>query len=180
MLGIFGRKKIGEDKLSKIFINAMWKMSSEAFNEIAEMINEDPEFVSSPNIDPNSQTNFFFIIISGNLKYLPHRLAGSHSKFIIMKIYNQIAEMFDTSSGSIEKHIKHLQSEMSRLNHPSKNTLYAMSKLFFKQYDLYQYQDEYYSSIQAPNPIVLKRLDAIMSSFLWDWDAFSDEYKIVD
>jgi len=180
MLGIFGRKKIGEDQLSKIFINAMWKMSYEAFPEIAAILNEDPEFSISPELDTNDNSRFFFIIISGNLKYLPHRLGGAHGRFIVMKIYNQLAEMFDTGSGSIEKHIKKLQSEMSRLNHPSKNTLYAMSKLFFKQYDLYQFQEEYYRSIQAPNPLVLKRLDAIMQSFLWDWEAFSEEYRIVD
>jgi hypothetical protein len=180
MLGIFGRKKIGEDQLSKIFINAMWKMSSEAFPEIADILNEDPEFVSSPNLNIEDHTRFFFIIISGNLKYLPHRLGGSHGRFIVMKIYNQLAEMFDTGSGSIEKHIKKLQSEMSHLNHPSKNTLYAMSKLFFQQYDLYQFQEAYYRDIQAPNPVVLKRLDAIMESFLWDWEAFSDEYRIID
>jgi len=96
------------------------------------------------------------------------------------EMLEKLAEMYDTGSGSIEKHIKKLQSEMSRLNHPSKNTLYAMSKLFFQQYDLYQFQEEYYRTISAPNPLVLKRLDAIMESFLWDWEAFSEEYRIVD
>lgn len=180
MLGIFGRKKISEDQLSKIFINAMWKMSSGAFPEISAMLNENPEFTNSPGLSTEDHTRFFFIIISGNLKYLPHRLGGTHGRFIVMKIYNQLAEMFDTGPNSIEKHIKMLQSEMSRLNHPSKNTLYAMSKLFFHQYDLYQFQENYYRDIQAPNPLILKRLDAVMDSFLWDWEAFSEEYRVVD
>jgi len=45
---------------------------------------------------------------------------------------------------------------------------------------LYQFQEKYYRDIQAPNPLVLKRLDAIMESFIWNWEAFSDEYRIVD
>lgn len=180
MLGIFGRKKIGEDQLSQIFNNAMWKMSAEGFPEVVAILNEDPEFVVSPELDPIDHSRFFFIIVAGNLKYLPHRLDGTHSRFVIMKIYEALAGTFDTSAGSIEKHIKKLQGEMGRLNNPSKNTLYAMSKLFFQEYDLYQYQAKYYSSILAPNPVILKRLDAIMQSYLWDWESISEEYKIVD
>ena len=180
MLGIFGRKKLGEGQLSQIFNNAMWKMSAEGFPEVAAILNEDPEFVVSPGLDSDDHTRFFFIIVAGNLKYLPHRLDGTHSRFVIMKIYEALAETFDTSTGSIEKHIKSLQGKMGQLNHPSKNTLYAMSKLFFQEYDLYQYQTEYYRSILAPNPVVLKRLDAIMQSYLWDWEAISEEFRIVD
>ena len=180
MLGIFGRKKIGEDQLSQIFINAMWKMSAEGFPEVAALLNDDPEFEVSPELDIHDHTRFFFIVVSGNLKYLPHRLDGAHSRFVIMKIYEVLANTFDTSAGSIEKHIKKLQGEMCRLNHPSKNTLYAMSKLFFQEYDLYQYQEKYYRSILAPNPVILKRLDAIMQSYLWDWETISEEFRIVD
>ena len=180
MLGIFGRKKIGEDQLARIFINAMWDMTREGFPEIAAILNEDPEFEKSPEIDPGKNTDFFFIVVSGNLKLIPLRLHGSHSKFIIMKIYERLAELFDTSPGSIEKYIRSLQEEMSRLNLPSKNTLYGMSKLFFHKYDLYPFQEAYYRTISAPNPIILKRIDKIMEMFLWDWQAISEEYKIVD
>jgi len=179
MLGIFGRKKIGEAQLSEIFINSMLKMVREGFPMVAEIINEDPEFVVSPVVDEESHTDFFFIVVAGNLKFLPQRIDGGHSRFIIMKIYEKIARIFDTSSSSIERLIKQNQSEMDRLNYPSKNTLYAMSKLFFLKYDLYQYQESYYKSIEAPNPLILKRVDAIMQTFLWDWESISDEYRIV-
>lgn len=180
MLGIFGRKKLGEDQLSQIFNNAMWKMSAEGFPEVAAILNEDPEFEISPKLKSEDHARFFFIVVSGNLKYLPHRLDGTHSRFVLMKIYETLANTFDTSASSIEKHIKKLQKEMGRLNNPSKNTLYAMSKLFFLEYDLYQYQTKYYRSILAPNPVVLKRLDAVMKSYLWDWETISEEYRIVD
>lgn len=180
MIGLFGRKKIGEDQMAKIFINAMWKMTSEAFPEIAAMINEDPDFEKRPQLEANDHTSFFFIVVSGNLKYLPIRLAGSHTRFIVAKIYEYLAELYDTSSGSIEKHIKKMQSEMSRLNHPSKNTIYGMSKLFFHEYNLYGYQETYYCDILAPNPIILKRIDEIMRRFIWDWEVLSEEYRIVD
>jgi hypothetical protein len=179
MLGIFGRKKIGEDQMAKIFVNAMWNISHEAFDDIAEMVNEDPEFVHRPAIDSEHHATFFFIVVAGNLKFLPKRLEGAHSRFIIVKIYERIAELFDTSSGAIERYIKELQAQMSRLNQPSKNTLYGMSKLFFHECKLYEFQEAYYRDIQAPNPLILKRLDAIFSQFLWDWEIINEEYRIV-
>lgn len=179
MLGIFGRKKIEENQLAQIFVNSMINMGKEAFPDIADMINDDPEFIDSPNLNHDGYIPFLFVIISGNLKYLPSRLEGMHSKHIQEKIYSLLAEKFDTSEKSIAQHIKKYQSEIGRLNHPSKNTLYGMSKLFFHLYDLYPFQDNYYKRIQAANPITLKRLDSVMRAFLYDWEMINDEYKIV-
>jgi hypothetical protein len=179
MLGIFGRKKLGEEQLAQIFVNAMISMSQEAFPDIAAMVNDDPEFVSCPELNSDGYVPFLFVVIAGNLKLLPRRLEGVHAKHILSKIYEKLAANFDTSSGSIEQHIKKYQSELGRLNHPSKNVLYGMSKLFFHLYDLYPYQDEYYTRIQAQNPIILKRLDTILNAFIWNWDSINDEYRIV-
>lgn len=179
MLGIFGRKKIGEDQLAQIFVNAMISMSQDAFPDIAEMINDDPEFISNPELNNDGYVPFLFVVIAGNLKLLPRRLEGVHAKHVLTKIYEKLGEYFDTSSSSIEQHIKKYQSELSRLNHPSKNVLYGMSKLFFHLYDLYPFQEDYYTRIQAQNPIILKRIDKIMNAFIWNWDNIKDEYRIV-
>lgn len=179
MLGIFGKKKLGEDQLAKIFVNAMISMSQEAFTDISDMVNDDPSFNTSPELNQEGYIPFLFVVIAGNLKLLPRKLEGVHTEHILHKIYESLGEHFDTSILSIEKHIKKYQSELSRLNHPSKNVIYGMSKLFFHLYDLYPYQDDYYSRIQAQNPIVLKRLDKVMTSFIWNWQSIQDEYKIV-
>lgn len=179
MLGIFGRKKIGEEQLAQIFVNAMISMSQEAFPDIAELVNDDPEFIKSPELSPEGYVPFLFVVVAGNLKLLPRRLDGVHAKHILVNIYTKLAVQYDTSASSIEQHIKKYQSELSRLNHPSKNIVYGMSKLFFHLYDLYPFQNEYYTRIQAQNPIILKRIDSVMNAFLWNWDSINGEYKIV-
>ena len=68
---------------------------------------------------------------------------------------------------------------MNRVNHPSKNMLYAMSKAMFYKYELNDHQVEYFRNLNTPNPIFLKNLDDVMSNFLWDWDAFEEKYKVV-
>lgn len=179
MLGIFGRKKLGEEQLAQIFVNAMINMAQEAFPDVAEMINDEPSFIECPELNHDGYIPFLFVVIAGNLNFLPKQLNGDHSSTVLELIYEQLAEKFDSTAGQIEQHIKKYQSEMNRLNHPSKNTLYGMSKLFFHLYDLYPFQDDYYTRIQAQNPIVLKRIDQVMNAFLWDWNAINEEYKIV-
>ena len=75
--------------------------------------------------------------------------------------------------------IKAIQSHMTRLNAPSKNTIYAMGKVLFHQYDLFCFQDTYFREMKAPNPIVLKRLNGLMSYFTFDWAEVQDQFKIV-
>jgi hypothetical protein len=67
---------------------------------------------------------------------------------------------------------------MAHVNFPSKNILYSMSKAVFFKYELNQYQDEYFRSMNTPNPIFLKSLDEVMRNFIWDWEAFCDKYKV--
>jgi len=68
---------------------------------------------------------------------------------------------------------------MSRINTPSKNTLYAMSKAVFFKYNLNAYQQDYFKIMQTPNPLFLKRMDEIMANFLFDWESFTDKFKVV-
>ena len=66
MLGIFGRKKIGEDQLAQIFVNAMISMSQEAFPDVADMINDEPAFIKNPELNKEGYIPFLFVVISGN------------------------------------------------------------------------------------------------------------------
>jgi hypothetical protein len=74
--------------------------------------------------------------------------------------------------------IREYQSFITRVNHPSKNWIYGMSKAIFDKYTLYNFQDEYFKRMQAPNPLFLKRMDEVVENFVWDWDAFFKKYKL--
>ena len=63
-------------------------------------------------------------------------------------------------------------------NHPSRNMIYAMSKGVFDKYLLYNFQDEYFKRMQAPNPLFLKRMDEVLENFVWDWDVFFKKYRL--
>jgi hypothetical protein len=76
--------------------------------------------------------------------------------------------------------VREYQGFMGRINTPSKNTLYAMSKAVFFKYDLIDCQDEYFRAMKTPNPIFCKNLDEVLRNFLWDWEAFNEKYKVIN
>ena len=82
------------------------------------------------------------------------------------------------SSGEFQSLAREYQSFIAKVNHPSKNLVYGMSKALFEKYALNEYQDEYFRRMQAPNPLFLKRMDEVMVNFIWNWDAFFKKYKI--
>ena len=88
--------------------------------------------------------------------------------------------MMQATASEAEQTVREYQKFMNRINHPSKNMIYAMSKAIFFKYDLNEFQDEYFSRMQVPNPLFLKRMDAVVGNFLWDWDAFFKKYRIDD
>jgi hypothetical protein len=84
------------------------------------------------------------------------------------------------NAGDLEVDVIAMQHEMERLNFPSKNTVYAMSKLVFAKFDLFRDQKEYFREQRSPDPIVLKRINGLMSYFLWNWTEVMEEYRIVN
>jgi hypothetical protein len=55
-----------------------------------------------------------------------------------------------------------------------------MSKAVFFKYNLSAYQQDYFKMMQTPNPIFLKKMDEIMSNFLFNWESFTVKYKVVN
>ena len=53
-----------------------------------------------------------------------------------------------------------------------------MSKAIFHKYALNDFQEEYFRNMQAPNPLFLKRMDEVISNFIWNWEAVEKKYKI--
>ena len=48
MFTIFKKKKLSEDQLANFFVNSTLKLVETGFEDVAEIINNDPEFLSRP------------------------------------------------------------------------------------------------------------------------------------
>ena len=149
------KKKISEEKLANVFVNGIIDLVDNAFPEVAALINEDPEFAVSPKIQETDSDKFLLVVIAGNLQYIPNHFTAYQDMRMIDQIYRKLAVALGLDIESVKKVIGQYQNFCSRMNHPSKNTLYAMSKGVFYKYKLTQYQDEYFRGMNCPNPVFL-------------------------
>ena len=63
MFKIFGKKRIKDDKAANIFVNTIFETVDEGFPLVADLINNSPEFVKSPNVNANDSDAFFFVFV---------------------------------------------------------------------------------------------------------------------
>ena len=179
MLKALLKKRLTEDKLANVFVNSIIALVDDAFPDVAAIINEDPIFEIEPQISPEDSDKFLLIVIAGNLQYIPNYFEAYQDMRITDAIYRKLSNALSLELGVLKKIIGQYQSFCSKINHPSKNTLYAMSKGVFYKYNLCEHQEEFFKNMRTPNPIFLKRLDEIMVNFLFDWESYQDKYRII-
>ncbi|MAC94087.1 MAG: hypothetical protein CMC96_01165 [Flavobacteriales bacterium] len=177
---IFGKKKLKEDTLANIFVNSTLKTVDEGFADIVGLIEDSPEFVTKPKLDVKSDSKFLLIVLAANLKEIPKHLPAHQDNRLINHIITKLTEVFNVEFNQLESVLRDYQSYLGRVNHPSQNNLYAMSKALFFKYELGQYQEEYFEKMNSPNPMFLKRMDEAMKLFLFNWEKMVDDYQITD
>lgn len=180
MIGtLFGRKRIAEDKLANIFVNAVLEMVAEGFPTVADELNEAPEFKRSPAIPLGDDRRFALIVLTGNLVEMQRLAEPGVDRRLFSLAVAKFAGAMGGSAAEVEEEVLAVRSRMDRMNHPSKNTVYAMGKVLFHEYDLFRFQDDYFREQRAPNPIVLKRINALMTYFVWGWAEVLEQYRVV-
>lgn len=179
MLTIFGRKKISPERTAHIFTHNILETVDNGFPDIAGFINDSPEFIRKPNVHPQDIGHFLMIVIAGNFQFIPQHFQEGQDKAIIENCIQKFAPVFDLTPVEFGMKVKEYQDLMCKLNVPSKNILYGMSKAVAQKYDLVDLQDDYFRQMKAANPIFLKNLDEFVRNFLWDWEAFNEKYKVV-
>lgn len=175
---LFGKKRITEEKLANAFVNAVLQLTEQGYPMIEAELQEAPEFMQVPVFGPGDDELFALIVLAGNLLEAPKQLpAGQDRRFVSLAIA-KFAHAMSATPSELELEVTALQRYMERINHPSKNTVYAMSKAVFHKFDLFHCQDQYFRDMKAPNPIVLKRLNQLLAYCMWDWAEVLEEYKV--
>lgn len=177
MLGTILKKKLSDNQLANVFVNALLESIDKGFKEVADLINDDPAFVVSPNIQIDQDGEFAMIVFVGNLSFLESTFESDQAHRVEKLIFEKLGKVYGLSETQFAQLVREYQNFIVRVNHPSKNVLYGMSKAVFHKYKLNEFQDEYFRRMQAPNPLFLKRMDEVMNSFIWDWDAFFKKYR---
>ncbi len=179
MLTIFGKKKLNAERTAHIFSHTIIETVEQGFPDLAGFINDSPEFVTSPCILDEDHGKFLMIVVAGNYSYISQQFHNGQDVEIIEQCNEKLAPVFGMTPTAFADKVSEYKSFMSKVNAPSKNTIYAMSKAVFFKYNLCNHQDDYFKQMKTPNPIFIKSLDDLMKNFVWDWDAFNEKYKVV-
>ncbi|MCG8577324.1 MAG: hypothetical protein MI810_20740 [Flavobacteriales bacterium] len=172
------RKKFDANQLANVFVNSLLEAIDNGFDDVSELINEDAAFTQNPQIDKQYEDNFLLIVVVGNLRFLNDHFEAADATNIRSLIIQKLSAVYNMNHLEFEKIVSEYDSFLSRVNHPSKNTLYAMSKAVFHKLNLNDYQESYFKNMRTPNPLFLKRMDDLMTNFLWDWEVFFKKYKM--
>ena len=178
MFGTLIKKKIDANKLANVFVNSIMEAIDSGFQDITELITEDAAFVDTPQIKPNFSDNFLMIIISGNMRFLDEYFEIEEASEIKSLIIQKMAVIYSMQANDFRDLLEEFDEFISKVNYPSKNTLYGMSKAVFHKFDLNKYQESYFKSMKTPNPLFLKRMDEIIMNFIWDWEQFFKKHKL--
>jgi len=171
-------RNLTDNQVANVVINAIFDSGNNGTSEVSSIINEDSAFVNSPAIDASNNGEFGMIVLVGNLSFLESTFEADQAERVENIIFDKVSKMYEMDTNSFRTLVREYQSFIMRVNHPSKNWIYGMSKALFHKYNLNECQDEYFRRMQAPNPLFLKRMDEVMSNFIWNWDAFFKKYRI--
>lgn len=178
MLKTILKRKLSDDLLANVFINVLVEATESSFEDISAGVNDDSAFVVNPNLKTEDIEHFQFVVIAANISLIQSTFDAVHATQMERMVSRKLAGIFDTTVEEMSVKIKGYQSFINRVNHPSKNLVYGMSKAIFAKYELHNFQDEYFKSLAAPNPLFIKRMNEITELFLWDWDSFFGKFKL--
>ena len=173
------KKKLSDEQLSNIFVNGVLEAIDNGFDEVVSFIKEDSVFVSPPPFSNVSDGHFTMIVLVGNIHFLGENFEPDQAVKLEELVKEKLAGAFEMEVDDFNSYLKEYKTFISRVNHPSKNMLYGMSKAMFHKYKLNDYQDDYFKKTACPNPLFLKRMDEVMENFIWSWDEFFKRFKMV-
>jgi hypothetical protein len=179
MLTFFAKKKLTEVKVAKLFAHAVQAMIDNGFDDIVGLINDSPEFVHPPRVSPDDVGPFTLVVLAGNMHRIPDFFESGQDKRIAEHILEHFAAMYELDKMELGQMVGDTRKFMMRKNHPSKNVSTAMAKTLFCRYGLNEFQEAYFKSLDAPNPIFIQRLREALDNFLWDWQSFQLKHKVV-
>ena len=176
---LLGKKKLTESTAGQIMVNSLFDSVVKSFADIADLINDDPNFERNPEIDKEDGYPFLLIVLTGNICFIPKHFESGKDKRVIEYIIGYASEVLQIDKRQLAQDISDCKKQMSRVNYPSKNSIYAMSKTIFYRYELNDYQEDYFRNLKVPNPKFLQRMDEMNKLFIFNWQELLEKYKVV-
>lgn len=174
------KKKVEEEKVAELFVNIVFNSVDASFADVADLLNNDVNLLSPAQVNPENQDEFLLIVLAGNYQLLDNYFFEGQEDRIRELTIEKLAAIYGVDQVAMRNAINNTIAYFRKINYPSKNIHYAMSKAVFFKYGLNDFQKDYFKNINAPDPILLKNIDEIVEQFIIKWDTFTEKYRIID
>lgn len=178
MMFNWGKKRLKCDEIARMFVHATLDSVEDAWPDVAGLMRESIHFERPPEIDEGDAAPFLLVVLAGNLDFIPKFFEGGSEHRLISAILAALSKELELPVDQLAARIGRVREEMVKLNRPSKKTLSAMSRGLYLGYDLNGYQEEYFRSLNVPNPRFLMQMEEVLQHFLWDWTSFQEQYRL--
>jgi hypothetical protein len=178
LLSWLSKRKLTDEQVANIFVNTSFETVELGWPQVASLLNVMPEFETAPNLDPEDYGRFLLIVVAANLSHVPKHFENGVDRAIINRCCAKFGLALGVPKDQFINKVKEFRIFMKKVNHPSKNTTTAMTRAVLYKYNLIDLQDNYFSDMNVPNPIIQKSLRDVMVNFIWDWDEISDNYRV--
>ena len=179
LLSWLSKKKLTDEQVANIFVNTSFETVEQGWPQVAAFLNAAPEFDSCPQLNEDDYGKFLMIVVSANLSLIPKHFDPGVDRAIIQRCCAKFGFALGLPPESFARKVKEFRNFMKEINRPSKNTLTAMTRAVCYKYGVIAHQEPYFRDMNVPNPILQKNLRELMEHFLWDWEDFVDQYRVV-
>ena len=179
LLSWLSKKKLTDEQVANIFVNTSFETVEQGWPQVTAFLNAAPEFDSCPQLNEDDYGKFLMIVVSANLSLIPKHFDPGVDRAIIQRCCAKFGFAFGLPPESFARKVKEFRNFMKEINRPSKNTLTAMTRAVCYKYGVIAHQEPYFRDMNVPNPILQKNLRELMEHFLWDWEDFVDQYRVV-
>ncbi|MGB1573022.1 MAG: hypothetical protein ACPG85_01985 [Flavobacteriales bacterium] len=178
MLFNWGKKKLKCDEVARMFVHATLDSVEDTWPDVAGLIRESPHFETAPDVEEGDAAPFLLVVLAGNFDFIPKYFEGGSEHRLIEAILAELSQELGLPSDQLATRIGKVRGEMVKFNRPSKKTLSAMARGVYLAYDLNACQEEYFRSLNVPNPRFLMQMEELLQHFIWDWKSFQEQYKM--
>jgi len=178
MLFNWGKKKLKPEEAARMFVHATLDCVEDAWADVLGLMRETPHLEHHPNIEDSEVGPFLLVVLAGNLDSIPHFFEPGSDQVLVEAILNELSKQLELPVEQLAHRIGTTRDAMAKLNKPSKKTLSAMSRGMYLGYSLNDCQEEYFRSLNVPNPRFLMQMEEILRHFLWDWSSFHEQYRL--
>ena len=179
--GLLSKKKKVDPKLTaSIYVSALNNVINEGFVEIKDFINNNNNLEDNPNLTDKDIKWFRNIIFLGNMENLQLHFEEKEvikiREFVLDEIYKDLEQ--NEQHLAIERFLDY-ENYFSELMQENEFPINAMAYGIFEKYNINDFQGDLFKRKNKPNPIFYNELKGLLKHFIWNWEEYLENNKLI-